>query len=203
MPFTTLTLHPSTDRVLEVDRLQPGGLLDSRVRFEVPAGKGVNTARSLSCMVRGKSIIQAAVWVGETEKLKWKKELADNKIRLLACPRSVPTRLSLTILEKTTGRETHLKDEMSRPTPREEQALLKFCRALALRLGNHHVAVCGSAPPGTRLSTLKTILADLKQKCPHVIADTNGPFLKAAFRSGLAGIKGNAMEIGELLKFFE
>ncbi len=200
LPFTTLTLHPATDRILDIARLEAGGVLDSRLRLEVPAGKGVNTARSLSCIVGGKSIIQAAVWLGENEKAKWKKELTAKKIRLAACLRPVPTRLCLTVLEKGTGRETHLRDEMPRPTVKEEQALLKFSRTLALRLRNHHVAVCGSAPPGTRLSTLKTILEILKQKSAHVIADTNGLFLRAAFRSGLTCVKGNAVEIADLLK---
>ena len=198
MRFVTLTLHPAIDRILRVDTLTPGDTFDARVEFSVPSGKGVNTARSLRHVVGPRSVIRAAAWIGAGEAEWYARELLRlSRIQAVLCPRACATRLANTILEKS-ARETHIKETMATPTAREAGELLR-CWSAAIQPGDI-VAVCGSAPRGTKPSTLKKVFRIAREKrAAAVIADTNGPALDIAGAAGIDGIKGNAAEIGAWL----
>ena len=199
MRIVTLTLHPAIDRIVRVETLTPGATFDGNCEIRVPSGKGVNTARSLSCVLaqEGSSLV-AAAWVGENEAPWFARELFKiSGVRAALCPRACTTRAATTILERT-GRETHIKEAMDQPTALERSAFLTFWKK-TLRRGDS-VAVCGSAPAGTPPDFLRKIFAIAQARCAGVIADTNGAALEAAGRSALAGIKGNQAEIGAWLR---
>ncbi|MCZ7644530.1 MAG: PfkB family carbohydrate kinase [Planctomycetota bacterium] len=197
MRFLTLTLHPAVDRIVDIERLRPGALLDGRLRAIVPAGKGVNTARSLRGLAGPRARIEAAAWLGRGEVAFAALALRAEKIALRACPREALTRVCTTYLERD-GRETHIKERMVPPTRAEAAALVRF--AARLPLVGACMAVCGSAPPGTDAKTLRAVLQALRARAGWLMADTNGAFLEAAARAGLDGLKGNAKEIGAWLK---
>jgi 1-phosphofructokinase family hexose kinase len=199
MRFTTLTLHPAIDRVYEVESLTPGALIEYRLRMEVAAGKGVNTARVLRQL--GNRRVRAVCWSGKDDTRLFREALAREGVGAAIHARPDPTRVCLTILEKRTGRETHLKDVMAPPARSEEQALLAYLKSLSLK--NDCVAVCGSAPAGTRSRTLGKVLAMLVSRARIVIADSSGPLLEQAGRARLDGIKGNGEEVGDWLQLGE
>jgi 1-phosphofructokinase family hexose kinase len=195
--FLTLTLHPAIDRVLRVKMLTPGQTFDAALELRVPSGKGVNTARSLSTLV--KAPIAAAAWVGADEAAWFAREtLRLSKVKSLLCPRRCATRLANTILEDS-GRETHVKEAMERPDTGEQAALLEFW-SKAVKPGDI-VAVCGSAPSGTAATILRALFRIARERgAAAIVADTSGPALEIAAAASLDGIKGNAAEIGAWLK---
>lgn len=198
MRAVTLTLHPAVDRILEIDRLLPGGLGDARIKLTVPAGKGVNTARTLSRLWKPASEIVAVLWVGR-DRADWFGEwlTENNGINTACIIRETYTRYSSTFLEES-GRETHIKESMEAPDRAEEKQLLKYWSETLLP--GDVVAVCGSAPPGTTDKTAAQVFRIAKKKKAHaIIADPNGLMMKAACMAGLDGVKGNASEIGAVL----
>jgi len=196
MRFATLTLHPALDRLVETARLTPGSVLDVRLRSIVPAGKGTNTARVLRILTRRP--VRTAAWIGAGEAPFFRAGLRRAGLAVALCPRPCLTRQCLTLFEKETGRETHLKECMPPPSPVEERALVRFLRRLDLRGAG--LAVCGSAPPGTRRGTLDRILSILRAQARILIMDSSGPLLDAAGRARVDGLKGNAAEIGAWLR---
>lgn len=198
MRIVTLTLHPAIDRVLCVESLEPGATFDAQLAITVPAGKGVNTARSLSCLPGGGNRkIVAAVWLGAGEARWFSEQLADGAhIRAAVCARECLTRFAYTILEPG-GRETHIKEFMPPVTAREEKKLLSFWKQTIQR--GDLFAFCGSAPQQTSASTLASLFKIARRCAKTIIADTNGPALRIAGEMSLDGIKGNASEIGQWL----
>jgi 1-phosphofructokinase family hexose kinase len=200
MRYFTLTLHPSIDRVLEVDRMEPGKVLNARVRMRVPAGKGVNTARVLTRLLpqsSRKDNVYALAWLGSGEKEFVTQYLRKEKIFPEICPRECQTRICTTVVE-VGGKETHLKEAMPAPDDAEQRALLSF--TLELPWAGAAAALCGSAPAGTPEGFLEKWVAAIRSKGELLIADTNGPLLEIAGRAGWDGIKGNAEEIGQWLE---
>lgn len=198
----TLTLHPAIDRVVKIDAMQPGGTFDARAQLILPAGKGVNTARVLGQLCGNGNSVLAAAWAGENEAQFFKTRLRElGSIASAICPRPVATRFAQTYLEAS-GRETHIKEAMAAPSAAESRAFLDFWRK-TVRAGDV-VAVCGSAPQGTPPALLKSVFQIAHERGARaIVADTNGPALHAAARSRIALLKGNALEVGALLKLGE
>ena len=197
MRAITLTLHPSVDRILELKTLKPGGLADARLLLTVPAGKGINTARSLSAVCKSPRQVLALAWAGADKAAWFESWLAKhNGIGAVCCLRKCETRFSHTLLEES-GRETHIKESMQAPSHGEQSALVEFCNQTFTR--DAVLAFCGSAPQGTSASTLTRLFALARKKTAIVIADANGLVLQIAGDSALNGIKGNALEIGAWL----
>jgi 1-phosphofructokinase family hexose kinase len=188
----TLTLHPALDRLLDAERIEVGGLFDVRVRAVVPAGKGINTARVLRRLTRGR--VAAAAWVGADDAAFYRRALLREGIAAELCLRPCATRWGVTILEAG-GRETHFKETMPAPSKKETASLLRFLAGLH----GDTLALCGSAPPGTPKSLLRHILRTLRERFKHLVVDSSGPLLDEAGRVGCNGLKGNGAEIGEWL----
>jgi 6-phosphofructokinase 2 len=195
--FITLSLHPAVDRVLEVERLEPGGLLDAKLRQFVPAGKGVNTARALKRLLGRGGRVCAFAWLGRDEAVFFGTELAKEGLGFAGCLRDAATRVCITVLERACGRETHWRESMAAPGPGEERALLRSLARLPAR--GRCVALCGSAPPGTRRGILAGLLRGLRHRAAILVADTSGPLLMEAGVAGLDGVKGNAGEVANWL----
>lgn len=196
--FLTLTLHPAVDRVFAAARLKPGAIHEAALLREVPAGKGVNTARSLRGMLAKRpSRIDAAVWCGAGERAFFVRALKAEKIAARVLARPAKTRLCVTVLEEG-GRETHFKGAMPRPSRAECTALLRGL-AKALRGFRGVAALCGSAPPGTPAGVLREVLRRLRAGKGLLLVDANGPLLSAAGRASVDGLKGNAREIAAWL----
>ncbi|HEY3323966.1 MAG TPA: PfkB family carbohydrate kinase [Planctomycetota bacterium] len=198
MRAVTVTLNPAVDRILQIKTLTRGGTFDADLMLTVPAGKGVNTARSLRSVFDGP--IVAATWIGSDQAAWFKSWLAEHHgIRAASCERNgIRTRFAYTVLEQC-GRETHMKENMRGVEPAHERALLAFLQK-TIRRGDL-VALCGSAPKGTTGSTIRKLLDLAREKgAAAVIADTNGEPLEVAGAAGLYGLKGNAAEIGGWLR---
>lgn len=197
MRVLTLALHPTIDRVVRIKELRAGATFDAALLMTVPAGKGTNTARALSCVWPKPRRIVSAGWIGQGEKDWYAARLKElNGIRVALCARECFTRSAYTLLEAS-GRETHIKESMPPPTRAEEAAFLAFWRK-TVRLADT-IALCGSAPVGTSRQMLREVLAVATDRVLAVIADSSGAMLDIAGAAGLAGLKGNALEIGAWL----
>jgi len=198
MRVLTLALHPSIDRVVRLGTLKPGATLDAHLLMTVPAGKGANTARALSCVWPKPRQIVSVGWIGEAEKEWYAARLAElNGIRAALCARPGFTRFAYTLLEAS-GRETHIKERMPPPARADEDRFLRFWRS-TVRPGDI-VALCGSAPAGTSKRLLREVFAVASENRASVcVADSNGPALAVAGAAELDGLKGNAAEIGAWL----
>ena len=200
MRVLTLALHPSIDRVVRIRQLKPGATFDAELLMTVPAGKGTNTARTLSCVWPKPRQIISVAWIGEEERDWYAARLAElSGIRAALCARPCFTRCAYTLLETAcAGRETHIKERMPPPSRADEAEFLKFWRGL-VRPGDI-VALCGSAPAGTSTRLLRRVFAVAREKGGGVcVADSNGEALATAGAAGLDGVKGNAAEIGAWL----
>jgi fructose-1-phosphate kinase PfkB-like protein len=195
MRFVTITLHAAVDRIVAVPALVPGGLNDARLLAELPAGKGVNAARTLKAAGGDPAQVVALAWTGSDRATWFRRSLRDLGVRPVIVARPAATRVCLTVLEAD-GRETHLRETSAPPGPADEATL----RAALARLPTRDaaVALCGSAPPGTSRLSLDAAL-DALARGRLAVADVAGPLLVAAARRGLHGIKGNAVEIGAWL----
>lgn len=189
MPITTLTLHPALDRLLDAKRVELGGLFDVQLRGVIPAGKGINTARILRRLVKGP--VSAVAWVGADDASLFSKTLRRERVTPKLCARPCATRWGVTLLEAG-GRETHFKETMPSPSRQEEQSFTRFLAGLRGGM----MAVCGSAPPGTRVSLLRSVMRRLREQFKLLVVDSSGPLLDIAGRTRCDGLKGNAAEIG-------
>ncbi len=91
MRVLTLALHPSIDRVVRIRQLKPGATFDAELLMTVPAGKGTNTARALSCVWPKPRQIVSVGWIGAGERDWYAARLAElNGIRAALCARSRP-----------------------------------------------------------------------------------------------------------------
>ena len=181
-----------------MDHLKPGATFEGRLRLYVPAGKGVNTARSLSRLIPTPGSIVSAIWVGRDEESWFRTWLkANHGLETAACPRRCGTRSAYTIMESS-GRETHIKESMSAPNAAEQNELKSFWAGTVQR--GDSVSLCGSAPSGTSRKTLAALFKSAHEKgACAIIADTSGVALDVAAAASLYGIKGNASEIGTWL----
>jgi fructose-1-phosphate kinase PfkB-like protein len=197
MRIVTVSLHPAIDRIIRIEKLVPGATFNSELLMTVAAGKGLNTARSAKCIC-GTTGVVAAAWVGRSEADVFESQLRKEKIQCALSLRDCATRYTCTILEKD-GRETHMKESMPPPTLGEDYALKTWWRR-TVRKGDR-VALCGSAPAGTRPAVVENIFEIAQRKgVSEIIADSSGMALEVAGRMGLDAIKGNAAEIGAWLE---
>jgi 1-phosphofructokinase len=190
----TLTLNPSLDRTVEVERLERGAVirgLSSRVE---PGGKGVNVTRAL--LANGVPSRPVLTCGGEE---------GHHLVRLLQADGVQPvcvwidehTRSNLTLAEPD-GTVTKVNEPGPELTSgdfeRVEAALLaEVARPSAW------VVVCGSMPPGLPITSFTTLCRRIVASGVRLAVDTSGPALQAAARAGAALLKPNREELAEVV----
>ncbi len=190
----TLTLNPSLDRTVEVERLERGAVIRGVSSRVEPGGKGVNVTRAL--LANGVPSRPVLTCGGEE---------GQHLVRLLHGEGVEPvcvwidahTRSNLTLAEPD-GTVTKINEPGPQLTAddvaRVEAALLaEVARPAAW------VVMCGSMPPGLSTGTFTTLCRRIVGVGVRLAIDTSGPALRAAAVAGAGLLKPNREELAEVV----
>jgi 1-phosphofructokinase len=187
----TVTLNPSLDRTVELDRLETGHVLRTAGGHVHPGGKGVNVTRALLANgVPSRAILP----VGGAEGAQLVQLLGEEGVDAVTVQASGHTRSNITVAERD-GTITKLNEPGPRVTDAELEAVLTA--AVTAAGPGDWVVLCGSLPAGAPVDLYARMVARLRERGLHVVVDTSGPALVAAVAAGPALIKPNAEELAE------
>ena len=189
--IVTLTLNPSLDRAVELDRLVRGTVNRAAPARLDPGGKGVNVSRALLAGdVPSVAVLPSGGSTGET----LVRLLRDEGVEVVAVPVAGRTRSNLTLAEPD-GTVTKVNEPGATLAPGELEAIVEAIRGAA---GSADwVAACGSLPPGVPEDTYALLCARLSAGGIRVAVDTSGPALLASLPAGPSVVKPNADELAE------
>jgi 1-phosphofructokinase len=189
--IVTLTLNPSLDRTIEVDRLVRGTMTRATSARLDPGGKGVNVSRALLAN-RVPSV--AVVTVGGADGDQLVRLLEADGIPLRAVGVAGRTRSNVTIAEPD-GVVTKL-NEPGEPLSRAELDAVADA-VLAETETASWVVTCGSLPPGVPTGIYARLCEFFTSAGVLVAVDASGPALLAALDAKPALIKPNREELAE------
>ncbi|GAA0239253.1 1-phosphofructokinase [Actinomadura nitritigenes] len=189
--IVTLTLNPSLDRTIDVDRLVKGTMTRARsVRID-PGGKGVNVSRAL---LANRVPTVAVVTSGGADGEQLVRLLEGDGIAVHAVPVAGRTRSNVTIVEPD-GVVTKL-NEPGEPLSREELDAVADV-VLDEAEGASWAVTCGSLPPGVPADIYARLCEFFTSAGVRVAVDASGPALLAAVGAGPHLVKPNRDELAE------
>jgi 1-phosphofructokinase len=189
--IVTLTLNPSLDRTIEVDRLTTGTVIRATSARLDPGGKGVNVSRAL---LANDVPTVAVVTAGGTDGEQLIRLLEADGIPLRAVRVVGRTRSNVTIVEPD-GVVTKLNEPGAILAPEELDAVAAM--VLAATEGASWVVTCGSLPPGVPTEIYARLCEFFTAAEVRVAVDTSGPALLAAVEAGPSLVKPNREELAE------
>jgi 1-phosphofructokinase len=189
--IVTLTLNPSLDRTIEVERLVRGTLTRATSARLDPGGKGVNVSRAL---LANQVPSVAVVPVGGADGEQLVRLLEADGIPLRAVRVAGRTRSNVTIAEPD-GVVTKL-NEPGEPLSREELDAVADA-VLGETESASWVVTCGSLPPGVPAGIYAQMCEFFTQAGVRVAVDASGPALLAAVEAAPVLIKPNRDELAE------
>lgn len=190
----TVTLNPAIDRAIRLERLTPGEHLCGQTLSRTAGGKGINVSRMLAALGVASTSMG---FLGRDNASAFSGLFADGLIRdgFLRIPGS--TRENITLLDETTGQDTHIRDAGLAPS---RAAMRELGEQLGATIEPGDVVVfAGSLPPKLAPRDFADLLKLAVDANAHVAADTSGPGLDAIAKSNLWLIKPNILELEELL----
>jgi 1-phosphofructokinase len=189
--IVTVTLNPSLDRTIEVDRLVRGTMVRAGAARLDPGGKGVNVSRALA----GNGVESCAVLPcggGTGERVLGLLEA--ERVNTHAVRIAQATRSNLSLVEAD-GTVTKL-NEPGAALSRDELDAVQAAVVEAAQSADW-VVICGSLPPEAPVDTY----AELCRRCAaagvRVALDTSGPALLAALAAHPTLVKPNRDELEE------
>jgi 1-phosphofructokinase len=189
--IVTVTLNPSLDRTVEIDRLDRGLVLRARSTRLDPGGKGVNVARALAANeVKTCAILPCGGRDGEALATM----LAAEGVDLRPLPTAAPVRSNITVVESD-GTVTKINE----PGGGLSESELDECVEIVLRTaaGAEWVVACGSLPPGVADDFYAVLGRHLALARIPFAVDTSGPALRAALSAPVGLVKPNLHELAE------
>lgn len=190
--IVTVTLNPSLDRTLEVERLDRGAVLRTSAPTIQAGGKGVNVTRALAA--NGiPSIAVLPVGGGEGSELSALLTAAGVETRFV--PVQGRTRSNITLAEED-GTVTKL-NEPGAGILADELAALTSVILAAVQPGDW-VLISGSVPPKFTARQLQTLAEALSARRINLAIDTSGEALTASVAAGPRLIKPNRAELAEI-----
>ncbi len=191
--IVTLTLNPSLDRTVEVDRLERGTVLRTSEPVLEPGGKGVNVTRALTA--NGIPSLAIAAVAGP-EGAELSRLLERDGILCRFVPVSGRTRSNTTVCDAD-GTVTKFNEPGS-PLRADDLAAIATAIRTSVRNGDWLV-VSGSTPPKLTTSQFSALLDEATAVGAHLVVDTSGEALSAAIASRPRVIKPNGDELAELV----
>lgn len=191
--IVTVTLNPSLDRTLEVDRLDRGAVLRTSVPTLEAGGKGVNVTRALAANgIRSTAVLP----IGGGEGAELARLLEQDGVVARVVPVAGQTRSNITIAESD-GTVTKLNEPGPTISAQELEAL-SAAIADATTPGDWLV-ISGSMPPDFTGEQLTALLAGVAGRGIQLAVDTSGDALVAALDARPRLIKPNRAELAELV----
>ena len=187
----TVTLNPSLDRTIELDRLAQGSVQRVTAARLDPGGKGVNVARAL--LANGVPT-RAVLPVAGIEGAQLVSLLEHEGVDVAVVPVLGHTRSNITIAEAD-GTVTKLNEPGASLGADDLEALAR--EVLAAASPDSWVVLCGSLPPGLRAEAYAALTRRFVTAGLHVVVDTSGPAFRAAVAVGPELVKPNAEELSE------
>ena len=191
--IVTLTLNPSLDRTVEVDRLERGAVLRTSEPMLEPGGKGVNVTRALTA--NGVPSLAIAAVAGP-EGAELSRLLERDGILCRFVPVSGRTRSNTTVCDAD-GTVTKLNEPGSPLRSDDLEAIATAIRA-SVRDGDWLV-VSGSTPPKLSADEMSVLLAEASAAGVHLAVDSSGVALATAVAARPRLIKPNGEELAELV----
>ena len=190
--IVTVTLNPSLDRAIDIERLMRGQVIRAAHARLDPGGKGVNVSRAL--LANGVPS-QALLPTGGDEGQQLVRLLRAEGVDLVAVPVAGNTRSNVTLAEPD-GTVTKINEPGPTLSLDEFDAITK--QALAMATGADWVVVSGSLPPGLAEEDFGHLCESLVGAGVSVAVDTSGPGLRAAAKAGVRLLKPNRDELAEV-----
>jgi 1-phosphofructokinase len=190
----TLTLNPSLDRSIDIERLVRGRLLRAASSHVDPGGKGVNVTRAL--LANGIAS-QAVVPCGGEEGQQLVRLLRAEGVDPICVWIAGHTRSNLTLAEPD-GTVTKINE------PGPELSTEEFEKLIGEVLAPNRpvpdwVVVCGSMPPNLGVDDFTQLCQRFVSAGVRLAVDTSGPALRAAAIGGAALLKPNRDELAEVV----
>jgi len=189
--IASLTLNPSLDRAVEVERLVPGMVIRATRATLDPGGKGVNVSRALlAASVPSRAVLP----VGGPEGDQLVRLLRAEGVDVVAVQIRGGTRSNITLAEPD-GTITKINEPGPTLATDELDAITEA--VLAATGTADWVAACGSLPPGVAADYYARLCRRLVSAGIRVAVDTSGPALLAAVSAGPTVVKPNREELAE------
>ena len=189
--IVTLTLNPSLDRAVEVERLVPGTVMRATAATLDPGGKGVNVSRALlAASVPSRAVLPAGGPQGD----QLVRLLRAEGVDVVAVPIEGGTRSNVTLAEPD-GTITKINEPGPTLSAAELDAITEAI--LAATGSADWLAVCGSLPPGVSDDYYARVCRRLVSAGTRVALDTSGPAMLAAVAAGPTVVKPNREELAE------
>lgn len=189
----TLTMNPSLDLVLEVDKLVPGNKLRSKTVRSFPGGGGINVARVFH---RFSQEIHALFPAGGSNGDRLIRCLNEDGISHEAMPVAAQTRESFVV--HVGDADQHYHFVLPGPELRAEEAERCLQALQELEPAPRYLVASGSLPRGVDAEFYARVARFANGRDIRLILDTSGPPLTAALEEGVYLIKPNRFEFSEL-----
>jgi 1-phosphofructokinase len=189
--ITTLTVNPSIDRTISVDRLRIGSSVLATATTVEPAGKGVNVSRALAL----NGLHTTAIFpLGDVDRGGFGSLAEIMNVRPVRVAGELRT--NVTIVEED-GCITRVKEVGPQISSEDVECLL--ATTVDAALSSNWVVASGSLPPGTSLSIYRDLATRLEGTGARLAVDTSGDALEATVGSPVALLKPNRNELAELV----
>ena len=191
--IVTLTLNPAIDNSCEAERVCPTQKTRTYNEQLQPGGGGVNVARVLKRLgANVHAIFLAGGATGQVlDELLDRTGVSNTRIPILD-----DTRVSLTVVERSTGQEYRFVPEGPELLEREWQACLEILENVEC----DYLVASGSLPRGVPYKFYAWAWEILRKRNIRFVLDTSGPeFTQCLARGGLFLIKPSSAELEELV----
>lgn len=186
----TLTINPSLDYVVEMDKLIVGEMNRSKNTYLLPGGKGINVSQVLKNLsIENVAILPVAGFTGEKLlHMLSEKEITYEAVRL----KQGDTRINVKVLGQV---ETELNADGPDMTEDEKNALISKVESLS---DDDYLILSGSVPKKLGEYFYADLMSYLQEKKVRVILDTIGENFKNALAQKPFLVKPNKEELESL-----
>jgi len=191
----TVTLNTTLDKTLSARDFRIGAVHHTTLVKLTPAGKGINVSRVLAQLGIAS---KATGLVGAGDKMLFAQALGAETVSIAdeLVPSANPTRCNTTILDTTSGTETHVVEPgFEAPAP-AKLALADRLRAIVAPGAT--VVFAGSLPPGFRPDELAPLIGRASESGARVWVDAKFDALEAAVEAEPDLVKPNDEELAWL-----
>jgi len=168
----TISLNPSIDLTVRLDRINLGQMHALAEPLEDPAGKGMNAAIALRQL---KTPVVAWVFLGGERGKRWMRLAANKEVEIEPVWLNTETRQNIKVFEE----EVHRQTDFNFPgSPFEEEVCRTFLKRLGDRLQTGDtVALAGSTLRGIPYSWWNDLAQTVHAHASRLVVDMSGPSL--------------------------